>query len=48
MLPPPPPPPEPVATVMLKVEPLPFVNVIVFEDTEAVIKALGVYDEVAE
>jgi hypothetical protein len=35
-----PPAPEPVATVIGKVVPSPFVKVIVFEDTEAVIKLL--------
>ena len=45
---PPPPPPDPVSTVILKVAPLPFVKVIVFKLTEAVVIALGVKDAVEE
>lgn len=33
--------PEPVATVIGNVVPLPFVNVIVFDDTDAVIRLLA-------
>jgi hypothetical protein len=41
-----PPPPLPVLTVIGNVVPLPLVNVIVFEDTDAVTKAFGVKDDV--
>jgi len=41
-----PPPPEPVFTVIGKVLPSPFVKVIVFKDTEAVVKAFGVLEAV--
>ena len=42
----PPPPPLPVLTVMGNVVPLPLVNVIVFDDTDAVTIAFGVEDAV--
>ena len=42
-----PPPPLPVLTVIGNVVPLPLVNVIVFEDTDAVTKAFGVKDAVS-
>jgi hypothetical protein len=45
--PPPPPPPEPVLTVIGNVLPSPLVNVIVFNETEAVINALEVLDAVS-
>jgi hypothetical protein len=38
--------PEPVATVIGKVVPLPFVKVIVFKDTDAVIMSLATYEAV--
>ena len=41
-----PPPPLPVLTVIGNVVPLPLVNVIVFEDTDAVTIAFGVKDDV--
>ena len=41
-----PPPPLPVLTVIGNVVPLPLVNVIVFEDTDAVTKAFGVNEAV--
>jgi hypothetical protein len=37
-----PPPPDPVATVIGNVLPSPLVNVIVFEDTDAVVSRLAV------
>jgi hypothetical protein len=40
------PPPEPVFTVIGNVDPSPLVNVIVFNETEAVITALGVNEAV--